>query len=168
MMTSKELNVLIGRIRKSAGTLRDNIQTALVNAAGHAYEHGDVTAFAKLFDATSGANRKLIVKYIHTYGFAMIQKDGTFKANKSARKSADFESGSAVVEYLTNEVPAWYVEEQSAAQIKESLDIAKAIAALTKRIASADDVKTQGAHDALKGLEAALSSKIRGNLQVAA
>ena len=65
----------------------------------------------------------------------MLQKDGSFKLNKQMRKEADFVDGDAVVEYLTNEVPAWYVDEESAAQIVKELDAVARIKSLTSQIA---------------------------------
>ena len=85
MLTTKELNAKIGGIRRTTASLRANIQVVLCNAAGHAFEHGDVTPFAKLFEATSGVNRKRITAWVHANGFAILQKDGTFKLNKTPR-----------------------------------------------------------------------------------
>jgi hypothetical protein len=134
MLTSKELNAKIAGIRRTTAALRENIQTVLCNAAGHAYEHGDVTAFTKLFEATSGVNRKRIAAWVRDNGFAVLQKDGTFKINKSMRKDADFDNGDVVVEYLTNEVPAWYVDEETAGQIVKELDAIQRIKSLTSQI----------------------------------
>ena len=138
MLTIKELNSKVSGIRKSATSLRNNIQLVLAHAAGHAYAHGDVTVFNKLYAATSGVNRKLMVKYIHNNCFAKLQKDGSFKLNKKARKEADFTDGDAVVEYLTQQ-PAWYVKEETAAQILKDLDINQLAVVLAKKIADAEE-----------------------------
>lgn len=135
MLTKKELNQKIAGIRRTTAALRENIHVVLCNAAGHAYEHGDVTALSNLFEATSGVNRKRIAAWVRDNGFAMLQKDGSFKLNKQMRKEADFVDGDAVVEYLTNEVPAWYVDEESAAQIVKELDAVARIKSLTAQIA---------------------------------
>lgn len=135
MLTAKQLNQKIAGIRRTTAALRENIHVVLCNAAGHAYEHGDVTALASLFEATSGVNRKRIAAWVRDNGFAMLQKDGSFKLNKQMRKEADFTDGDAVVEYLTNEVPAWYVDEESAAQIVKELDAVQRIKSLTAQIA---------------------------------
>lgn len=140
MLTIKELNSKVSGIRKSAKSLRDNIQTVLTNAAGHAYEHGDVTVFTKLYAATSGVNRKRMVKYIHDNCFAKLQKDGTFKVNKTARKNADFVDGDAVVEYLAD-CKAWYVDEETTAQILKDLDANQLINMAIKKI---DDAREKG------------------------
>ena len=137
MLNAKEINAKIGGIRKSSAALRENIHTVLCNAAGHAYEHGDVTFFTRLLDATGGMNRKLIAQWVHTYGFATLVKDGAFKLNKKARHQADFADGAAAVEWLSNNAPRWYEGEPSKAQIAKDLDTAKAIANLTKRIKKA-------------------------------
>jgi hypothetical protein len=50
------------------------------------------------------------------------------------RKDADFDNGDAVVEYLTNEVPAWYVDEETAGQIVKELDAIQRIKSLTSQI----------------------------------
>jgi hypothetical protein len=142
MLSVKQLNQKIAGIRRTTAALRENIHVVLCNSAAHAYVHGDVTAFTALFDATSGVNRKRIAAWVRDNGFATLQKDGTFKVNKTMRKEADFADGDAVVEYLTNEVPAWYVEEESAAQIVKELDAVARIKSLTSQIKNAGDHNT--------------------------
>lgn len=139
MLTIKQLNQKIAGIAKSAKSLRDNIQVVLCSAAAHAYVHGDVTSFDKLFAATSGVNRKKMVKWITDNGFARLGDDGTFKVNKKMRKEADFKDGIAVVQYLTNQVPAWYIGEQSAKEIAKDMNIAQLTAMLAKRISEAKE-----------------------------
>ena len=138
MYTAKQLFAKVSGIRRASTSLRNNIQLVLTHAAGHAYEHGDVTVLNKLYDATSGVNRKRMVGYIHANCFAKLQKDGTFKLNKKARKEADFIDGDAVVEYL-NTISAWYVGEETAAQILRDLDINQLAVALAKKIATAEE-----------------------------
>ena len=70
----------------------------------------------------------------------MLQKDGTFKLNKTQRKESDFVDGDAVVEYLTNEVPAWFANEESAATIIKELDAVQRIKSLTSQITKDDAV----------------------------
>lgn len=137
MLSIKQLNQKISGIRKSTATLRQNIQVVLSNAAAHAYVHGDVTSFTKLFEATSGVNRKKMVKWIADNGFANLGKDGTFKLNKKMRKEADFAEGEQVVEYLMNEIPHWFVDEESAGQIVKELDAVARIKSLTTQINNA-------------------------------
>ena len=138
MLTIKELNAKVSGIRRTAKSLRDNIQIVLANAAGHAYEHGDVTVFTKLYDATSGVNRKRMVKYIHDNCFAKLQKDGTFKLDKNARKNADFDNGDDVVAFLM-QGKAWYVDEGTASQILRELDVNQLAVILAKKIADAEE-----------------------------
>lgn len=163
MLSLKELNTKIRAISRTTAKLRDDIQIVLCNAAAHAYVHGDVTPFSALFAATSGVNRKRIAKWVQSYGFAMLQKDGTFKLNKTARKDADFADGDAVVAYLTNEVPAWYADEESAAQIMRELDVAARIKSLTSQIKNASAAQTvvkvdfKAAREALDALQAAIA-----------
>ena len=138
MYTKKQLASTIAGIGRSAKSLRNNIQTVLTHGAGHAYEHGDVTLFDKLYAVTSGVNRKRMVQYIHTNCFAKLQKDGTFRLNKKARKEADFADGDAVVDYLGT-VNAWFIGEETAAQILRDLDINQLAVALAKKIATAEE-----------------------------
>jgi len=139
MLTIKQLNRKLVGIRKSAASIRDNVQLVLCNVAGHAFEHGDVTVFDKLYAAAGGLNKKKIVKWVHANGFARLQKDGTFKVNKTMRKEADFESGAQVVEYLTANVAKWYANEETPEQILKALDVAARIRSLTTQINNAAD-----------------------------
>lgn len=142
MLPKKELNAKIAGIRKSMAALRENIHVVLCNAAGHAYQHGDVTAFDRLFAALSGANRKQVAKWVNEYGFAMLQKDGTFRLNKAAKTKADFIDGAAVVEYLLDNAMPWYAEEPSAADIVKELDVAARIKSLASQIKNAANKNT--------------------------
>ena len=157
MLTIKELNRKVSGIKKSATTISDNVQVVLVNASAHAYEHGDVTVFTKLFDATTGLSKERIVKWVHDYGFARLQKDGTFRVNKKMRTESDFSNGEEVVKYLTENAPKWYDNEKSAEQILKELDVTSRIASLTKAIANAEEkgqkIKSDDADVALRILK---------------
>jgi hypothetical protein len=142
MLSKKELNAKIAGIRKSMAAIRENIHVVLCNAAGHAYEHGDVTAFTRLFDALSGANRKQVAKWVNEYGFAMLENDGTFRFNKAAKQKADFVDGAAVVEYLLDNAMPWYADEPSAADIVKELDVAARIKSLASQIKNAANKNT--------------------------
>ena len=137
MLTKTELNRKIAGIATSTASLRLNIQTVLINAAGQAYEHGDVTYFTKLIAATSGMNRTLIAKWVHDYGFARMNDAGVFKLNKAARKDADFAHGDAVVDYLKANARDWFVGEADASGIAKELNVASRIESLAKSIAKA-------------------------------
>lgn len=164
MLTEKQINARVATIGKNSAKLRDQIQDVLVEIAGHAYQHGRVTAYDKLFAATSGVNRKKLTAWIHEYGFARIQKDGTFKLNKAARKDAEFESGEAVVEYLRENAPAWYADEESAAQIKADLNVASRVQSLASQIEKANaegrgiKVDYKEVHNALEALKGAIAN----------
>ena len=136
MLTKKQLTAKIAGISKRSTTLRDDVHVALCHAAGWAYEHGDVTAFTRLFAATSGMNRKALTAWVHDVGFALLQKDGSFKLNKTARKAADFEGGSAVVDFLLAE-PKWYEREESAAAVVKALDVAARLEGVAKALTKA-------------------------------
>lgn len=134
MLSTKEINTKIAGIRKSVAALRINIHEVLCNAAGHAYEHGDVTAFTRLFAAVSGTDRHAIARWAQDFGFAKLNKDGTFSLNKAARRKADFADGDAVVEYLLNEVDPWYAYAKSSNKVAADLDVEKQVQSLIKRI----------------------------------
>jgi hypothetical protein len=162
MLTVKQLNRKVAGIRKSTSTIRDNVQVVLCNASGHAFEHGDVTVFTKLYEASTGLNKKKIVKWVHDNGFARLQADGTFKVNRAMRKSADFDNGEQVVKYLTNEVDKWYTKDETAEQILKELDVVARIQSLVKQIDTAVEkgqvIKSEDADIALRVLNAKIES----------
>ena len=143
MLTIKQLNAKIASVSKRTATIRADIQTILINAAAHAYQHRDVTAFTRLFAATSGMNRKMIAKWVQDYGFAILQKDGSFKLNATAHKDADFADGEAVVVYLTENARDWFADEDSGADIVKQLDVAARIKSLATQIKNAANKNTE-------------------------
>ena len=141
MLNAKELNQKIAGIRRSSDAIRRNIHEVLCNAAGHAYEHGDVTFFTKLIEATTGVNQKRVMAWIRDNGFATWNKEKNgYTVNKSARKDADFEDGHAVAMYLFTEVPAWYVDAEKPSDIARELDAVQRIKSLRSQIAKGDKV----------------------------
>ena len=134
MLSIKDLNQKISGIKRSTAALRENIHTVLCNAAAHAYVHGDVTPFDKLYSATSGVNRKRIAIWVRDNGFATLQSDGTHKLNKKDRKSVEWSNGDELIAYLTNDVPAWYASEETASTIARELDAVARIKSLTAQI----------------------------------
>jgi len=134
MLTNKQLNQKIAGVKKATAALRENVHEILVNAAGHAYAHGDVTAYTRLFDAMSGADRHAVARWVAEFGFAKLDKSsGAFKLNKAARKNADFADGEAVVAYLTENVDPWYAFAKSKESVASDLDMEKQIQNLIKR-----------------------------------
>jgi hypothetical protein len=124
MLNTKQLNSKIAGIRRSTDAMRNNIHEILCNAAGHAYQYGDVTFFTRLIDATSGVNQKRIQRWIRDNGFATWNKEkSSYQLNKSAVKDADFEDGHAVAMYLFTEVAAWHVEPPKADQDEKPFDV---------------------------------------------
>ena len=144
LLTKAELTSKISGIATTTKTLREDIHIVLCHSAGHAFEHGDVTNFTRLFDATSGMARKQMAAWIKEFGFAVLQKDGTYKLDKKARnemrEQEAFKDGAECAEYLLAE-RKWYVKEDTAEQIVNALDVAKRLEALAKQIekASKDD-----------------------------
>ena len=122
MRKSSAIKQTIKSLGRNTATIRDKFQAVLCEVAAHAYVNGDARLYNDVLEAASGLNRKAMSKWINTYGFARVTKDGVV-LNKSARKEADFADGDAVIAYLTNEVPAWHVTEESLEQIAKELDI---------------------------------------------
>ena len=163
MLDKKQMTSQINTIGRNTKALRDRVQTVLINAAAHAYQHNDPVFFEKLFANASGMNRKKMTAWIHEYGFARIQKDGSFKLNKAAVKGADYENGEQVVEYLTDNAPLWYADEETAAQVKSDLDVAARVKSLAAQVANAKDqnrnvkVDCKALREAMLELEAAVT-----------
>lgn len=137
MLSIKVLKTKVASIKSDAKSLRGRIQTVLIHTAGHAYQHRDVTMFTELYAATTGINRKRMAQFIQENCFAALQKDGTFKLNKSAVKNADFADGDAVVEYLS-ELDPWYIGEENTAAIVRAL---KPVSTLDKLADSIENPK---------------------------
>lgn len=162
MLTIKQINAKIGSIRKSTEAIRRNVHEVLCSAAGHAFEHGDVTSFTRLIDATKGANQKLIMAWVRKNGFAVWNEEkNAYVVNASARKEADFEDGTACAIHLFANVPAWYEAAPSASDIAKLLDPAARIEALAKQVEKADDIaiNLRAMEDAIQHLAEAIKAK---------
>ena len=164
MLTLKQINARITTISNNSAKLREQIQTVLINIAAHAYVDGRVTQYQALFNATSGVNRKRMVKWIHDHGFARIQQDGSFKVNKAARKDASFDDGEAVIKYLTENAPYWFADEETAAQVKADLDVAARVQSLASQVTKAANegrhvkVNIRDLNNALEALKGAVTN----------
>lgn len=86
MQSLATLKSSIADIRKDTKSIRGRVQTVVRHATGHALIDGSVVAYNMLYSATKGANRKSLQKWIETYGFAKLAKDGKFLLNKKARR----------------------------------------------------------------------------------
>jgi len=137
MLTIKQLNTKIRSVEKRSTTLRADIQVILINAAGHAYAHRDVSTFSRLFTSVKGADRTAMATWIREYGFALLQKDGTFRLNKAEHKNADFVDGDDCVNYLTDNAPLWDATAPSAEDIVQNMDVARLIELLATKIKNA-------------------------------
>ena len=147
-------------------TIRSNTQMALCNAAGHAYEYGDVSAFDRLLAASTGLSKSKIIRWVHKYGFARYnEKTSNFSVNKKMKNEMHFgngantkDSSTVVVTYLTKESINWYDMTGGASTEDKPLDITQSIVALRKRIEKAiengQEIKSDGAEGAMRLLEA--------------
>ena len=134
MLNKKEITKLIAGISKKKQAVNDDIQTAIANIAGHAYEHGDVTGYDSLIAALKGTDLVLVVRHIRTYGFGLLDgKAGAFKLNKTMRDSSDFIDGQAVVDYIMSVEP-WYTKQDSLKKVAAKVDALAQIKSLTTRI----------------------------------
>ena len=139
MRKSSAIKATIKALGRNTAKVRDNFQAVLCEVAAHTYVDGDPRLFDDILEAASGLNRKAMCKWINTYGFARVTKEGV-KVNKTARAEADFADGDAVTQYLMNEVPAWYVTEESVEQVAQELDAVQRIKSLRSQIAKGDKV----------------------------
>ena len=141
MFTQKQLVPKIAGVRKSTKAIRANIQEILVHAAGIAYQHGNVSSFTNLINSTRGADQKAIMSWIRDNGFAIYKVEtGVYNLNKTMQKREDFADGDAVVEYLTNEVPAWYELQATTETIAKELDVNKRLESLIKSMREGKNV----------------------------
>jgi len=165
MLTSKQLNTKISSVAKRSATMRDDIQIILVNAAGHAFEHRNVSPFDKLMQATTGLNRKLIKKWISDHGFASVQSDNTHKLNKAKHKLCDCNSGAEVVADLLENAPMWWAEADTT-PAATALDIAKRVDAISASIDKAEETSREVTIDAeaIREAIAKLSAKLNDHI----
>lgn len=110
-LTKDQIGEKITAISGAKKSLRDDIQSVLISIAGHVYDHGDVTMYNNLYNATKGMDRTSIARWIKAYGFGTLQADtGSFKLAKKARDEGHFADGADVVEFLTVGYPDNNVE----------------------------------------------------------
>ena len=143
MLTTSVLKSKIADIRKDTKSLRGRIQTVLAHGAAHAFVHGDVTPLNDVFRATKGVNQKLMAQYIADNCYAKLQKDGTFKINRKARKADGFVAGEtkevhgdALIQKL-NDADPWFTKAETAKTIAKELDLAQLIELTNKKIEAA-------------------------------
>lgn len=166
MLTTKQISSKIGGIKRSSKSLRDNVQTVLTHTCGHVLEHGNVTLFNNLLEASVGVNKGKLIGYAKQYGFVSYDHaKGTFNLNKKARKEATekYSDGDALISFLDKQ-PKWYEENATVAtvagvkEIAPDLDVTKRIENLSKAVKSAKGkVLDAGLVKALKELSEALN-----------
>lgn len=138
MLTIKKINTKIRSIKGRNATLRSDIQTVMLNLAGHAYEHGDVSSASKLLDAVTGQDKVAIVRFLRDHCFVSVDGEGTVKLNKKARNDADFVDGDACVAHLEESAPNWWEASTTTQQAAQILDPILSLRSLAKRIAKGD------------------------------
>lgn len=148
MLTSKQLNQKIAAFGKTTAAMREDMQTILVNAAAHAYQHGDVTFFDRLFENASGVNRLRATEWVREFGFATLSKDGKFKFNRDARAKFDFKDGLECYNWLQLNARPWWSKEEDMGDIAKKLDVAARIKSLASQIKNAANKNTEVTIDA--------------------
>jgi hypothetical protein len=167
MLSTKQIGAKIGGIKRSAGTLRANVQTVLMHTSAHVFEHGDCTLFNRLLAASVGVNKGKLIAYAEKFGY-VTYKGGEFKTNKKARKASieaeEYKNGDALISYLEHQ-PQWHEDfitpegvESDTNVIVPDLDVTKRIENLSKAVKSAKGkVLDAGLVKALKDLSEALN-----------
>ena len=136
MLTSKQLGIKIGGIRKSSEAIRKNVHEVLCNSAGYAFKDGNVGYFTRLIDATTGVNQQRIQRWITANGLATWnKKTNQYNINKKARKEAqaNFEDAHAYMVHLFSEVEQWHIDPPSVAKPPKEFDPKVAAAAFYKK-----------------------------------
>lgn len=118
LMTMKQLNTAIDSVAKKQQANNDAIQEVLVHASMHGFVHSDVSAFARLFNATKGADRKAIITWSKNHAPVTIAKDGAVSLNKTKYK----ESTGITLDEIAAQTP-WYDYVPSVAEVARSLDV---------------------------------------------
>jgi len=157
MLTKTQLNTKIRGVTTSAGTLRDNVQTVLVNACGHAYRHNDTSYFNTLYKGITGVNVAKLEKYATKHLGVQFDRDTeTFKLHKKAVHDfrelhgasgekmgktslpTDDEADKFVV-FLEDTLPVWYAQSEQSGEVKPAKPLLppKIIGDAAKRVAKA-------------------------------
>tara|TARA_R110002020_G_scaffold117730_1_gene269127 strand:+ start:1173 stop:1652 length:480 start_codon:yes stop_codon:yes gene_type:complete len=94
MLTIKEINRTIGNIRKTTKKFNATIQQLTLDIFDHALEHGDYTAFNRLYDAMSdGTRREGWMVYVVDHSSLNFDKDkSTFKLPKKSALRVDYDA----------------------------------------------------------------------------
>jgi len=126
MLTSKQMGVKIGGIRKSSEAIRKNVHEVLCNAAGYAFEHGDATYFTRLINATNGINQQRIKRWIKDNGLVTWNKEKSqYTLNKKQKNErvTEFDDVQAFCLHLFTEVPQWHIDPPKAEVEEKPFDV---------------------------------------------
>jgi len=136
MLSAKQMGIKIGGIRKSSEAIRKNVHEVLCNAAGYAYQDGDVTYFTRLIEATTGVNQGRITRWIRANGLATWSKEkNQYVVNKAARKEAqaEYDDAHAYCVHLFTEVDQWFIDPPKVDKEEKPFDAKGAAAAFFKK-----------------------------------
>lgn len=108
MLTIKEINRTIGNIRKTTKKFNVTVQQLTLDIFTHALDHGDYTAFNRLYDAmNNGTRRKGWVVYVVDHSSLKFDNDkSTFKLPKKKALEVDFDAMNQITwhDYTTETV----------------------------------------------------------------
>src|SRR5210317_730571 len=79
LRSAKAVRSQITGAAESAKSQRDKIQAILVQCAGHAFAHGDVTLFEAIVTLGNGVNQKAIRDWAGAYGLCKMNNKGGAK-----------------------------------------------------------------------------------------
>ncbi len=160
LQTSATVKASIAKIKTQTGTLRANIQAALIQCAGHMFAHGDATLFEGLLAAVkSTTNNKHMLAWIKTHGLTNVSKEGLVSKNKPAWKAArdEFATVDAFLFWL-EAVEMWDTKPEGGSKAAKPLDATEVVNGLAKRMRKAIEDGDQLAPCDLKAAHAALQS----------
>lgn len=162
MLDKKQILASIASIGKTATKLRTDVQAVLCSINEHVLEFGEVSLYAKLLDATKGANRVAIHRWIAENGGAVMRNEKLVLNNEwlkehrnGAKTPAEcLEARATYHDYVeANPLPLWYEEYQK----DEDADVTKVWDAVEKAealiTACAKKAKNGGADAAHTDLE---------------
>jgi len=140
-VTTTRVNAQIKAIGETVKMTKARVQETCVEIAAHAYQHGDVTLYNKLFKVTKSLDRVALVSWIQAFGFAELRKDGTFGKLKTAAKAADYADGDAVyADYTDNaDIPSWFDFSASASDIVKTLDVGGKLKGIVRQLIKEQD-----------------------------
>lgn len=153
MKTSKQINTAIDSIGKRAKTWREDVQSTLIDIAGHMVQYGEASLGLKLLNSVgNSANKVALAKWLTTYTAFRMKDDKPSVCNKfvdelvEATESVDLLATREAHEAILARCPMWFEDDgEQDSQVKAVFDaLSKAEAFLATLAKKAQ--KGEGAH----------------------